>query len=349
MNVNRNLNLSDWNGVWVVGEQRKGIIAGVTYELLGEGRRLADVRGTTLSVLVLGNQMEGQIEELAHYGADQVVYFDHPLLAQYNTDGYKLVLSRYLLEKRPEIVIIGATALGRDLAPRLAASVGTGLTADCTGLAIDETDNKLLQTRPAFGGNLMAVIVCPNNRPQMSTVRAGVMAKAVRCEAKAEVIKITPELHERDIIATVLEVVKDARRHVSLTDAEIIVSGGRGLGGAEGFKLIQELAGLLRGEVGASRAAVEIGWIDPAHQVGQTGTTVRPRLYIACGISGAIQHIAGMSESDIIVAINKNEKAPIFSVANYKIVGDLYKVIPEICRALRESGVSAEEAAEVCR
>jgi electron transfer flavoprotein alpha subunit len=336
MKVNRGIDISEWRGVWVIGEQRRGVVGNVTLELLGEGRKLADARKTELSVLVLGNNMAEQMQELAHFGADRVFYFEHPILENYNTDGYKKVLKTFLLEKQPEIVLIGATSLGRDLAPRLAASVGAGLTADCTGLDIDESDKKLLQTRPAFGGNLMAVIVCPNNRPQISTVRPGVMQRAVRSERAGEVITMVPELVEDDIVAKVRDVVKDARRHVSLTDAEIIVSGGRGLGGARGFAVLEKLADLLGAEIGASRAAVDCGWIDAAHQVGQTGTTVRPRLYIACGISGAIQHLAGMSESDIIVAINKNENAPIFSVANYKIVGDLFKVVPEMCRALKE-------------
>lgn len=338
MKVNRDINLSEWSGVWVIAEQRKGHVLGVSHELLGEARKLADVRKAEVTAVLLGSGMEQQAEDLGRYGADRVVYFDHPLLETYNTELYKTILHDYILEKQPEIVLVGATSIGRDLAPRVAASVGSGLTADCTALDIDETDGKLLQTRPAFGGNLMAVIVCPNNRPQISTVRPGVMKKAEAGKRSCAVEKIVPGLDAAAAAAKVLEVVKDARRHVSLTDAEVIVSGGRGVKGPEGFKVLEELAELLGGEVGASRAAVDSGWIEHAHQVGQTGTTVRPRLYIACGISGAVQHLAGMSESDMIVAINSDSSAPIFSIANYKIVGDLFKVVPEMCKALRDAG-----------
>lgn len=231
--------------------------------------------------------------------------------------------------------MVGATSIGRDIAPRIAGKVGTGLTADCTKLEIDSTDNKLLQTRPAFGGNLMATIVCPKNRPQMSTVRPGVMAKAVRNESETGILEVvTPELTEKMIRTRLVEVLPQEKKSVNLTDARIIVSGGRGLKRAEGFELIKELADKLGAEIGASRAAVDSGWIEHSHQVGQTGTTVRPELYIACGISGAIQHLAGMSDSKYIVAINKDAKAPIFSICDYGIVGDLYEIIPEMIESL---------------
>ena len=232
---------------------------------------------------------------------------------------------------KPESVLIGATNIGRDLAPRIASRLNTGLTADCTKLEIDPEDGKIKQTRPAFGGNIMATIICPDARPQMSTVRPGVMDKAVRNDDnKGNIVPLKYDIKESDIRTKIIEIVKHAVEKVSLTDANIIVSGGLGLQNADGFKLIEELADKLGGVVGSSRAAVDAGWIDKSHQVGQTGTTVKPNLYIACGISGAIQHLAGMKESSIIVAINKDPDAPIFSVADYGIVGDLYKVIPEI-------------------
>ncbi|WP_428867958.1 electron transfer flavoprotein subunit alpha/FixB family protein, partial [Clostridium sediminicola] len=302
----------------------------------GEGRKLADKIGTDLSVLLLGNKIDEEAEKLAHYGVDKVIYFDHEKLENYSTDAYSKVIGEYILENQPESVLIGATSIGRDLAPRIAGRVGTGLTADCTSLDVDSSDNKLLQTRPAFGGNLMATIICPKNRPQMSTVRPGVMEKAEYKDKAAEVVKIVPELKEEDIIAKVLEVIKSEKKAVSLTDAEIIVSGGRGVGAPEGFKLVEELAEVLGGVVGASRAATDSGWIDQSHQIGQTGTTVRPKLYIACGISGAIQHMAGMSDAECIVAINKNANAPIFKAAHFGIEGDLFKVIPELIEAIKE-------------
>ena len=335
MRVNRGIQLDDWKGVMVVAEQRGGKISDVTFELLGEGRKLADQRKTQLEVVLLGHHIDHLAKELSFCGPDKVIYCEHELLERYSTNGYRKVLKDLVLSTQPEIVLVGATTLGRDYAPRLAASLGTGLTADCTGLDIDGEDGKLLQTRPAFGGNLMAVIVCPRNRPQISTVRPGVMAKCVRSPHACPVSIVKPELEFEEIIAQVLEVVKDGRKRVSLTDAEVIVSGGRGVGGPEGFRLIEELAETLNGEVGASRAAAESGWIDLSHQVGQTGTTVRPKLYIACGISGAIQHLAGMGESECIVAINTNPNAPIFDIAHYKIVGDLFKIIPEIIETLK--------------
>jgi len=335
MRVNRGIQLDDWKGVMVVAEQRGGKISDVTFELLGEGRKLADQRKTQLEVVLLGHHIDHLAKELSYCGPDKVTYCEHELLERYSTNGYRKVLKDLVLSKQPEIVLVGATTLGRDYAPRLAASLGTGLTADCTGLDIDEEDGKLLQTRPAFGGNLMAVIVCPRNRPQISTVRPGVMAKCARFPQACPISMVTPELAFEEIIAQVLEVVKDGRKRVSLTDAEVIVSGGRGVGGPEGFRLIEELAEALNGEVGASRAAAESGWIDLSHQVGQTGTTVRPKLYVACGISGAIQHLAGMGESECIVAINTNPNAPIFDIAHYKIVGDLFKIIPEIIESLK--------------
>ena len=320
--VNQGINLNDYNGVWVIGEQREGKINPVTIELIGEGRKLAD-------------QVEKEVKELLHYSVDKVYYINDPLLKDFTTDGYAISIANLIERKKPEVVLVGATSIGRDIAPRIAGKVGTGLTADCTKLEIDSTDNKLLQTRPAFGGNLMATIVCPKNRPQMSTVRPGVMAKAVRNESETGILEVvTPELTEKMIRTRLVEILPQEKKSVNLTDARIIVSGGRGLKRAEGFELIKELADKLGAEIGASRAAVDSGWIEHSHQVGQTGTTVRPELYIACGISGAIQHLAGMSDSKYIVAINKDAKAPIFSICDYGIVGDLYEIIPEMIESL---------------
>ena len=323
--------INQYKDIWVFAEQRQGKITPVVIELLGEGRKLADTKGIKLNAILLGKDVNGLAEELIAYGAETVYVADDPLLENFTTDGYTKVIVDAVNEIKPEIVLIGATNIGRDLAPRIASRLNTGLTADCTKLEIDPEDGKIKQTRPAFGGNIMATIIYPDARPQMSTVRPGVMDKAVRNDDnKGNIVPLKYDIKESDIRTKIIEIVKHAVEKVSLTDANIIVSGGLGLQNADGFKLIEELADKLGGVVGSSRAAVDAGWIDKSHQVGQTGTTVKPNLYIACGISGAIQHLAGMKESSIIVAINKDPDAPIFSVADYGIVGDLYKVIPEI-------------------
>ncbi|MGL6105647.1 electron transfer flavoprotein subunit alpha/FixB family protein [Romboutsia sp.] len=334
--VNRGLNLEDWNGVFVIGEQRGKIIKNITVELIGEGRKLANKLQKELTVLILGNELDDEIERLAHYGADKIIYVENPLLEIYTTDAYSKVITEVLEEKNPEIVLIGATTLGRDLAPRIAGKIGTGLTADCTKLEIDETDNKLLQTRPAFGGNLMATIICPNNRPQMSTVRPGVMDKAQYVKEKSTIEKINPSIDAKDILSRVVDVILKDKEVVSLTDAKIIVAGGRGISKSEGFEVLKQLADKLGGVVAASRAAVDSGWIDHDRQVGQTGTTVKPKLYIACGISGAIQHIAGMGNSETIIAINKDPDAPIHEIAHYSIVEDYDKIIPSLIQAIED-------------
>ncbi len=327
--------LSAYHDVWVFAEQREGKLMGVAIELIGEGKKLANEIGCKLCAVLCGENVDGLIDELIAYGADKVYYANAPELKSYNTDAYTKTIYEAINKYKPEIVLLGATHIGRDLGPCLAVKCGTGLTADCTKLEIDPEDKKLKQTRPAFGGNLMATIICPNHRPQMSTVRPGVMEKPKYDKSrKGEVIKLTPSFKDGDIRMKVLEIVKHVADVVSLTDAEIIVSGGRGLGSPEGFDLLREFAKKLGGTIGASRAAVDSGWIDHAYQVGQTGTTVKPKIYFACGISGAIQHLAGMQNSGYIVAINKNENAPIFEVADYGIVGDLYKVIPAIMAEL---------------
>lgn len=335
MAENKTVDLSAYKDVWVFAEQRGGVITPVVFELLGKGRDLAsDIGDVKLCAILLGEDLSDMTIQLFEAGADVVYTADSPLLKNYTSDGYTKVISDAIHEFKPEIVLYGATHIGRDLAPRIAKRVSTGLTADCTKLDIDPETKGILQTRPAFGGNLMATIKCPNHRPQMSTVRPGVMDKApVQKGRTGEVIPVTLTLQESDIRTKIIEIVKTAKDMVSLTDAEIIVSGGAGLGDASGFELIKKFADKVGGVVGASRAAVDAGWIDHSHQVGQTGTTVKPKIYIACGISGAIQHLAGMQTSDIIIAINKNPMAPIFEVADYGIVGDLYKVIPELMEA----------------
>ncbi len=341
--VNQGINLSDYHDVWVIAEQNEGRIHPVTIELVGEGRKLADALGKKLAVVVPGFDVDAEINKLRHYPVDTIFYIKHPLLKNFSTEGYALSISELIHAKKPEVVLIGATSIGRDIAPRIAGKVGTGLTADCTKLEVDETDKKLLQTRPAFGGNLMATIVCPKNRPQMSTVRPGVMEKAAYSEKiRGEIVEFSPTLKAEDIRTVLIDKIKSDKKKVNLVDAKIIVSGGRGLKSPEGFSLIRSLAEKLNGEVGSSRACVDAGWIEHLHQVGQTGTTVRPDLYIACGISGAIQHLAGMSESKYIVAINKDPNAPIFKVCDYGIVGDLNEVIPAMIEAVESKGKEIE-------
>ena len=327
---------SEYKGVWVFAEQREGVLMPTVFELLGEGRKLADTLGVELSALLLGNGVESLCDELGAYGADRVILAESELLSDYNTESYAKVVCDLVTERKPEIMLIGATNIGRDLAPRLSARLYTGLTADCTALEIDPETKGLLQTRPAFGGNVMATIVTPNHRPQMSTVRPGVMKKAAYDPShKAIIDRASFELSENDIHTKVIETVKSLKQTVNLVEAEVIVAGGRGVGSEEGFKLIEQLAEAMGGVVGASRAAVEAGYIGADHQVGQTGKTVRPKIYVACGISGAIQHLAGMQNSECIIAINKNADAPIFSAATYGIVGDLHKVIPMLIEELK--------------
>jgi len=333
----------DYRNVWVFAEQRDGALVKVAHQLMGKARQLADTLGASAEAVLLGHNVEPLAQELIADGADTVYLVEDPLLEHYRTDAYAKVLSDLIQDKKPEIVLFGATTVGRDLAPRISQRIYTGLTADCTGLDIDESERLLLQTRPAFGGNIMATIVCPSHRPQMSTVRPGVMRAPQPDKARQGTVERVPvTLAESDLNVQILQVVKEARRRANLEDAKIIVSGGRGLGGPEGFKLIEQLAEALGGEVGSSRAAVDSGWIEHDHQVGQTGKTVRPELYVACGISGAIQHQAGMKESRFIVAINKDPGAPIFQIADVGIVGDLYKVIPEVVKQLKAVGAGSK-------
>ena len=336
----RDVDTSQYRGVWVVAEHLHGEVRRGTYELLGEGRRLADRRGAELSAVVLGDGVEDMAPDLIAHGADRVLVAKDPVLAHYRTGPYTDVLAGMINQHKPEIVLVSATPQGRDLAPRVAARVSAGLTADCTGLDIDEDEGLLVQTRPAFGGNLMATIVCRQARPQMATVRPGVMKALAPDQARrGEVVKVPVHLDERGVLAKIVEIVQqESDGQVNLQDAQVIVSGGRGLGKPENFALIRELAEALGGAVGASRAAVDAGWVPAYHQVGQTGRTVQPKLYIACGISGAVQHLAGMGSSEVIIAINKDRSAPIFNVATYGVVGDLFEIVPALTRRLKEGG-----------
>jgi electron transfer flavoprotein alpha subunit len=329
---------TQYKGVWVLAETHDGKLADVTLELVSEGRKLADELGEDVSLVLAGHNVEGLAQLAAQYGADKVYLVEHEVLESYRTDPFTSVICGLINKYKPEIVLIGATTMGRDLASRIAARIGAGLTADCTGLAIDPETRLLQQTRPAFGGNVMATIQCRNARPQMSTVRPRVMKKGEPDASRtAEIIRETVMLNEKAIATKILEVIKEeGRDELDVQEAEIIVSGGRGLRKPENFTLIRELAEVLGGAVGASRATVDAGWIPAYHQVGQTGKTVQPKLYIACGISGAVQHLAGMGSADCIVAINSDPDAPIFGVAHYGIVGDLFDVVPALTKALKK-------------
>ena len=324
--------------LWVYVETKEdGSAKNVGLELLTPGRDLADKQGGKLVAVVIGSGVDAAVNDASAHGADQVLVVDAPEFKDYTTDAYTAAMY-YLIEKYgPTTLLIGATPDGRDMGPRLACRIKTGLTADCTGLDIDPDSGNVAWTRPAFGGNLMATILCPDHRPQIGTVRPGVFKKSAPVEAKAEIIREEFHVAPEQIRTELLEVIREAAGElVDLEGADIIVSGGRGVGGPEGFAPVKALAEVLGATVGASRAAVDSGWISHAHQVGQTGKTVAPKLYIACGISGAIQHLAGMSGSDCIVAINKDPDAPIFDVADYGIVGNLFEVLPALTEEIKK-------------
>ncbi|HBE79718.1 MAG TPA: electron transfer flavoprotein subunit alpha [Firmicutes bacterium] len=326
-----------YKGVWVFAEQHNGKLSNVAFELLGEGRKLADELAEPLVAVLMGSKIEAESKRLIAYGADQVLVADAPELEHFLEDSYAQVLTDLVKQEKPNIILIGATAIGRSLGPKAAARLETGLTADCTGLAVDVAEKNLLQTRPAFGGNLMATILCPNHRPQMATVRPKVFKPLEENPGRAgTVTKVDLGKTAWNIRAKVLEVVNEVGNSVNLEEANIIVSGGRGLGDPKNFQLVKDLAAVLGGAVGSSRAAVDAGWIPYAHQVGQTGKTVGPKIYFACGIHGAIQHLAGMSSSDIIIAINKNPDAPIFKVATFGIVGDVLEILPMLTKAFKK-------------
>jgi len=324
-------------GVWVFAERKGGGIANVTLELLCEGRKLADDLGEPLCAMLLGEQVVKLARDLICFGADKVYLAQSPQLAVFIEEAFTEVITGLIKEHKPNIVLLGATAIGRSLAPRVASRLETGLTADCTGLDIDPETRNLLQTRPAFGGNLMATIVCPNHRPQMASVRPKVFKPAQRDQMRiGKIIRYDYKEHNLTQRTQLLAVVKNMAETANIAQADIIVAGGRGLGNAENFKIIEQLAQILGGAAGASRAIVDAGWVPYAYQVGQTGKTVRPKLYIACGISGAIQHLVGMRSSETIVAINKDPKAPIFNVADYCIVGDVLEVVPALIREIEK-------------
>lgn len=332
----RQVNLTDYQGLLVFGEQREGRVQGVAYELLSKGRELADKLGIELTCLLIGHNVASEVSSLFAFGADKVILVEDEKLKHYLNGPYARVFSEIIKKYRPEIVLVGGTSIGRALAARVAVRVWAGLTADCTGLDVDLEKRLLVQTRPAFGGNIMATIISPNHRPQMATVRPKVMRKAEPdFKLKGQLIREKIELKPPDLLVTLVEIVKEKGLKINLAEAEIIVSGGRGLGKPENFALIKELADLLGAAVGASRATVDAGWIPASHQVGLTGKTVQPKLYIACGISGAIQHLAGMSSSDTIVAINKDASAPIFNIADFCLVGDLFEVVPALIKNLK--------------
>lgn len=326
----KNKDINEYSGVWVWAEQFDAKMTDIAIEILGQGRRLADLRHASLTACVLGHHVEHITKEAVSFGADRVFWVDDPSLAVYRTAPYAATLIDLVRRYKPEIFLLGASSRGRDLAGSVATDLYTGLTADCTGLDIDPENGLFVQTRPAFGGNIMARIICPDHRPQMATVRHRVFEKPpANPQHQGEVIAIAPALTEEQISTRVTNFIQEIDK-INLAYARIIVSGGRGVGGPDGFEPLRKLADVLGGTIGASRSAVDAGWISYAHQVGQTGRTVRPDLYIACGISGAVQHLAGMKTSKIIVAINKNPDAPIFSVAHYGIVGDLFQIVPAL-------------------
>ena len=345
------MSLEEYKDVYVFAQQVDGEISGISFELLGKAKDLAAALGQKVVAVLMGYNVKGLADSLAEYGADKVIVVDDKELEVYRTEPYAHGLASVINEFKPEIMLVGATAIGRDLGPTVSARVATGLTADCTQLDIgdfplvaipgkesEQKHNQLLMTRPAFGGNTIATIACPNNRPQMATVRPGVMQKIEPISgAKAEVVDYNPGFTPNDRYVTVREVVKAVSNTVDIMNAKILVSGGRGVGSPENFKILEDLAAVLGGEVSCSRAVVDSGWKPKDLQVGQTGKTVRPHVYFAIGLSGAIQHVAGMEESDIIIAINKDEDAPIFDVADYGIVGDLNKIVPELTEALKKA------------
>lgn len=348
------MGLEAYKGVYIYAQQVDNEISSIAYELLGKAKELAADLGTDVTAVLLGSNVKGLCDKLAEYGADKVIVVDDPALETYRTEPYAHALASVINEYKPEIMLVGATAIGRDLGPTVSARVATGLTADCTVLEIgdfplvavpgkedEQKHNQLLMTRPAFGGNTIATIACPDNRPQMATVRPGVMQKIEPIVgAKANIIEYNPGFTENDRYVEIMEVVKAVGQVQNIMDAKILVSGGRGVGSAENFKMLDDLAEVLGGMVSCSRAVVENGWKAQDYQVGQTGKTVRPNVYFAIGISGAIQHVAGMEESDLIIAINKDADAPIFDVADYGIVGDLNKIVPALTEAIKAANAA---------
>jgi electron transfer flavoprotein alpha subunit len=330
-------NKADFKGVWIFAEQRRGKLHNVSFELLGKGRELADALKVELAAVLLGSGIKAKAADLIAAGADKVYVIDHPKLKDFNDELYASVVADIAKQYKPEIIFAGATAVGRAFLPRVSIMLNAGLTADCTAFELDLENRNLFQIRPAFGGSLMAKIQTPEVRPQMSTARYKVFKPLVKNpDKKGEIVEPKVDVDSIKAASRFMEFIEEVETTINIAEADIVVSGGRGIGGAENFKLIKDLATALGGAVGASRAAVDSGWIPYSHQVGQTGKTVSAKLYVACGISGAVQHLAGMQSSDIIVAINKDPEAPIFSVAKYGIVGDLFAIIPAIVERLNK-------------
>ena len=348
------MGLEEYKGVFIYAQQVDNQLSDIAFELVGKAKELAADLNTEVTAVLLGSNVKALATELGEYGADKVIVVDNPALETYRTEPYAQALVSVINEYKPEIMLVGATAIGRDLGPTVSARVKTGLTADCTKLEIgdfpinakpgqEQKHNQLLMTRPAFGGNTIATIACPDNRPQMATVRPGVMQKLPKEAGRAaEVIEFNPALEENNRYVEIMDIVKAVGNVENIMDAKVLVSGGRGVGSAENFEMLRDLASCFKGGmVSCSRAAVENGWLAQDYQVGQTGKTVRPQIYFAIGISGAIQHVAGMEESDLIIAINKDEDAPIFDVADYGLVGDLKKIVPQLTAALKEANADA--------
>lgn len=347
------MNLEEYKGVYVFAQQVDNEVSSIALELIGKGKDLAKDLNTTVTAVLVGSNVMGLTEILGEYGADRVIVVDDPELKEYRTEPYTHALASVIEKYKPDVFLIGATAIGRDLGPRVCARIHTGLTADCTQLDIgdfplvptpgkEQKHNQLLMTRPAFGGNTIATIACPEFRPQMATVRPGVMQKLPReAGRKAEIEEFNPGFVPNEKYVEIMEVVKAVSNVADIMDAKILVSGGRGVGSPENFKILEELAEAIGGTVSCSRAVVDAGWKPKDLQVGQTGKTVRPHVYFAIGISGAIQHVAGMEESDIIIAINKDESAPIFDVADYGVVGDLNKIVPVLTQKIKEAKAAA--------
>lgn len=333
------MSTNDWQDVWIYAEQRDGSLSSVSHELLGAGRKLADDLGQKLVAVLLGHQMRAAADELVAFGADKVFYLDSPAFGKFADEPYAQALTDLAREHKPSIILGGATAIGRSFIPRVAANLRTGMTADCTALEIHSEKKVLLGTRPAYGGNIMATIICEEKRPQMATVRHKVMKALERDTGRqGEVVERSLPESELTLRAKVVDVVKEIEETCNIAEADIIVTGGRGVGSKEKFQLVRDLAAAIGGAVGASRAVVDAGWVPYSHQVGQTGKTVCPKVYIALGVSGAIQHLAGMQSSDVIIAVNSNPDAEIFKVATYGIVGDISEVVPELIKQFRNGG-----------
>ncbi len=330
------IDISHFKGVWVIAEHYKNKIQNVSFQLLSKGRELADLLQVNSSFIILGKDFDDKLEEISQYGMDEIIYIKSSILKDYYSDLYTKIITELVLKDKPEIILIGATPTGRDFAPRVAKRLNTGLTADCTGLEMDLETRNLLQTRPTYGGAIMATIRTPSSRPQMATVRAGIFNMPEKKKRKVKIRKLEYHFKEKDSVSKIVKVISKTKVGVNLEDAKFIVAGGRGVGSREKFRLIEELAEVLDAELGGSRITVELNWLDPDRQIGQTGKTVSPKLYIACGISGAIQHIVGMQNSEIVVAINKDPNAPIFNWAHYGIVGDLHEIVPVLIQEFKK-------------